>query len=296
MPRLWSRFRDGVRQSIPARKLDRLLWIPPARRGRQAEGPPRARARLRAARRIGIGPLAAEVLAWYRRLGLDLVEGYAQTENFCYSHLGRPGQVRAGVGGVPLPGMECRLAADGEIEVKSPGTMLGYFQDERRTAETFTRDGFLRTRDLGEQDADGWLRVAGRMKDPFETAGGEYVSPGPIEDRLLESASLDQSCVCGAGRAHPYAVAVLAEEARRRVEKEGREDVERELLEHLEAGNRHLPPLERVEFLAVVGDRWLPENDFLTPTLKVRRRAIEAAYAPLAPSWEAEGRAVVWGT
>jgi long-subunit acyl-CoA synthetase (AMP-forming) len=294
VPRLWMRFRAGVLREIPPARLDRLLGIP-FLRGFVKKG---------ILRRLGLdrvriagsasAPLPAEGITWYRRLGLELLEGYALTENFGYSHLGRPGHVRPGYVGPPLPGVESRVSGDGEIQVKSPGTMLGYFRDPARTAEMFTPDGFLRTGDLGRQDSDGQLQITGRAKEPFKTTSGNYVAPAPIENRIRIHPSVEECCGCGSGFPQPYAVLVLSEAARQRLAAGERPALERELLEHLEGVNRALARHERLAFLAVVDDDWLPENGCLTPTLKVRRARIESAYGPLAPLWLEQRRGVVW--
>ena len=294
VPRLWMKFQAGVFEKVPPAKLERLLKVPVL--GGLAKGKILRQLGLDRVRVAGSGsaPIPAEVIAWYRRLGLELLEGYALTENSSYSHIGRPGQVRPGYVGPPMPGVECRLSEEGEILVRSPGDMLGYFRDPAATAQAFTPDGFLRTGDLGEVDESGRLRVTGRVKELFKTAKGKYVAPAPIENRLLNHPAVEQCCVCGSGYPQPHALVVLSEEARRRLAAAGKADLERELTDHLREVNRDLPRYEQLEFVAVVGDQWLPENGFLTPTLKVKRARIESQYGPLAQWWYDEKKAVVW--
>jgi long-subunit acyl-CoA synthetase (AMP-forming) len=294
VPRLWIKFRAGVYQKVPPARLDRLLKIPLVgafvrKRILRELGLDRARI-------VGSGsaPLPVEVIAWYRQLGLELLEGYGMTENFCYSHLSRPSRVRPGYVGPPMPGVEHRVSSDGEILVKSPGTMLGYFRDPARTAEAFTRDGFLRTGDLGAVDADGELKITGRSKELFKTTSGEYVVPAPIENRILASPIVEQCCVSGSGYPQPYAVLVLSEDGRRLLAESGRLAIERELLELLRVVNRDVARHERLSFLAVVDDDWLPGNGFLTPTLKVKRARVEAAYGQFARLWFDQKKDVVW--
>ena len=294
VPRLWMKFQAGVFEKVPPAKLERLLKVPilaglVKKKILRQLGLDRVRFA-----GSGSAPIPAEVIAWYRRLGLELLEGYALTENFAYSHISRPGQVRPGYVGPPMPGVEFRLSEAGEILVKSPGDMLGYFRDPAATKEAFTPDGFLRTGDLGEVDASGRLRVTGRVKELFKTAKGKYVAPAPIENRLLNHPSVEQCCVCGSGYPQPHALVVLSEEARRRLAASGKAALERELADHLRQVNRDLPRYEQLEFLAVVGDQWLPENGFLTPTLKVKRARIEGQYGQLAQRWYDEKKAVVW--
>jgi long-subunit acyl-CoA synthetase (AMP-forming) len=294
VPQLWIKFRSGVLQKVPPAKLDRLLRIPVLR----------GLVKKRILRELGLdrvtvaasgsAPLPAEVVAWYRRLGLELLEGYAMTENFCYSHASQPGRVRPGCVGPPLPGVECRLSAEGEILVKSPGTMLGYFRDPAHTAEAFTEDGFLRTGDLGVVDPDGQLRITGRIKELFKTSKGNYVAPALIENRLLTHPWIEHCCVCGSGEPQPHALVVLSEEARELAVERRTSALESGLRDHLQAVNRELDAGEQLGFLAVVDDVWSPENGFLTPTLKVRRARIESAYGSLAPRWREQRRPIVW--
>ncbi len=294
VPRLWMKFQAGVFEKVPPAKLERLLKVPVL--GGLVRRKILRQLGLDRVRFAGSGsaPIPAEVIAWYRALGLELLEGYAMTENFAYSHISRPGQVRPGYVGTPMSGVECRLGEAGEILVKSPGNMLGYFRDPAGTAEALTPDGFLKTGDLGEVDAGGRLRVAGRVKELFKSAKGKYVAPAPIENRLLNHPDVDQCCVCGSGYPQPHALVVLSEDARRRLAAGGKAALEGELTDHLREVNRELPRYEQLEFLAVVGDQWLPENGFLTPTLKVKRARIEGEYGPLAQRWYDEKKAVVW--
>ena len=294
VPRLWLKFQAGVFQKVPPAKLERLLKVPVLS----------ALVKRKILRQLGLdrvrfagsgaAPIPADVIAWYRRLGLELLEGYAMTENFAYSHISQPGHVRPGYVGAPMPGVECRLGVGGEVLVKSPGMMLGYFRDPAATAEAFTPEGFLRTGDLGSLDAEGRLAITGRVKELFKTSKGKYVAPAPIENRILSHRGVEQCCVCGSGYPQPHAVVVLSEDARCRLAEAGKPALEQELREHLEGVNRDLPRFEQLEFLAVVDDLWGPENGFLTPTLKVRRARIESAYAPLAHRWYDEKKPVVW--
>lgn len=294
VPRLWMKFRAGVLEKVAPARLDRLLEVPILR----------AVVRRRILRELGLdrvgvaasgsAPLAPEVIRWYRRLGLELLEGYALTENFAYSHCAAPGRVRPGCVGPPLPGVECRVSPDGEILVKSPGMMLGYYKDPVRTAEAVTADGFLRTGDLGAVEPDGQLRISGRKKDLFKTAKGHYVAPSPIENRLLDHPWIEHCCVCGSGQPQPHAIVVLSEGARDFAGERGTPEVEAGLRALLESVNRDLAHGERLAFLAVVDGPWLPENGLVTPTLKVRRARVESTFGSLAHEWYEQRSAVVW--
>lgn len=294
VPRLWQKFQMGVQTKLPQKKLNFLLKIPIVNnivRKKALTG-----LGLQSVRFAGSGsaPVPAELIEWYRSLGLELLEGYGMTENFCYSHMCKPGQVRPGyVGGVHT-GVECRIADDGEILVKSPASMMGYYKEPEMSAAAFTEDGFLKTGDRGEEDAQGRLRITGRVKEIFKTSKGKYVSPAPIENKLLTHPDVEMACVGGSGQASPYALLMLGEAARGRAAAGGRDAIMSSIEAHLAQVNQELPGYERLAFCAVVKDEWLTENGFLTPTMKMKRSAIEEAYKELEDGWYAAGDKVAW--
>ena len=205
VPRLWLKFQQGVFTKVPPAKLDRLLRIPLV--GRLVGRKILKGLGLDQVKRAGSGsaPIPAELIEWYRRLGLNLIEGYGMTEDFAYSHSSREESIRPGYVGLPLPGVEVRLADNGEILIKSPGQFSGYHNRPELNAQCFTEDGFFRTGDSGERNAEGLLKVTGRVKEPFKTAKGEYVAPAPIENRLNAHPMVEQSLVSGVGQRAPYA-------------------------------------------------------------------------------------------
>jgi long-subunit acyl-CoA synthetase (AMP-forming) len=239
----------------------------------------------------GSAPLPLELGQWYQRLGLALAEGYAMTEDFGCSHTSTLARRAPGAVGVPLPGVQVRLAADGEILVKSPGTMLGYFQQPELTAESFTPDGFFHTGDLGVHDADGLLHVTGRVKDLFKTSKGEYVAPAPIENRLNAHPWVDASLVSGVGQPAAYALLQLAPDVATHVV---RDELERGLAALLDEVNAQVGERERLRFMVVARDPWTTDNGLLTPTLKIRRAEIERSVAASVAGWYARGATVVW--
>ena len=296
VPRLWMKFQAGVHAKVPPRKLRMLLSIPIVNRlvGRKIlKGLGLDQTRYAAS---GAAPLAPEVIDWYGRLGLELLEGYGMSENHSYSHASDPGDSRSGYVGKSRPGVETRLNEFGEVLVKSPGMMMGYFKAPELTAEVITADGFLCTGDRGELDADGRLRITGRVKELFKTSKGRYVAPAPIENHLLSVGLLEQCCVTGSGFPQPHAVGVLAENVRALLNagKLQQGELTQQLKELLDEVNRRLESHEHLQFIAVARDAWTIENEFLTPTMKMRRARIEERYAPLAESWYAAGQAVVW--
>jgi long-chain acyl-CoA synthetase len=296
VPRLWVKFQQGVLARMPAQKLDRLLAIPIVRglvARKVLAGLGLDECRVAAG---GAAPMPPELLRWYRRLGLRLVEVYGMTENCGVSHATTPEKSRPGTVGIPYDGIESRIdPATQEIQVRSPGTMLGYFREPELTRQAMTADGWLRTGDKGALDAEGNLRIVGRVKDLFKTGKGKYVAPAPIEDKLVTHTAVEACCVTGANLGQPVALLMLNAEALTRVADPGeRTALERSLAEHMSAVNATLDPHEQLDCLVVVSEAWTVDNDLVTPTLKVKRNRIEAVYAEHYERWVSERREVVW--
>jgi long-chain acyl-CoA synthetase len=131
------------------------------------------------------------------------------------SHLTKPGRVRVGYVGEPHKGVEQRIAADGEIQVKSPGLMMGYFKNEEATKDTITEDGWLRTGDKGELDELGRLKITGRTKEIFKTSKGKYVAPAPIENQFISHPRVELACVGGRGYQAAHIIVMLGEHAKK---------------------------------------------------------------------------------
>ena len=294
VPRLWLKFQMGVFKKMPPKKLEFLLKIPIVNnivRKKVLSG-----LGLDACRFAGSGsaPVPPELIEWYRNLGLELLEGYGMTENFCYSHMCKPGQVRPGYVGSPHRGVECRISEQGEILVKSPASMIGYYKQPELSAEAFTEDGFLKTGDRGEIDQQGRLRITGRVKELFKTSKGKYVSPAPIENKILVHPDIEMACVGGPGHPSPYVLVMLNEDARKRADAGEREAIGAAIASHIQAVNPQLDHHERLAFAVIVKDEWLTENGFLTPTMKIKRASIEDAYRSLEDGWYKEGSKLIW--
>ena len=295
VPRLWLKFQQGVFAKMPPERLDRLLGIPII--GRIVGRKVLAGLGLSEVAMAGSGsaPIPPDLIQWYRRLGLRLYEGYAMTEDSAYSHTSNADFSEPGYVGVPLPGVEVRLADDGEILIRSPGQFSGYFKQPELTAASFTEDGFFRTGDLGERRPDGMLRLTGRAKELFKTAKGKYVAPAPIENRINAHPMVELSLVSGVGQPAAYALVVLAEEIRKDLgEQSVRDEVERELEQLLRQVNAEVAEYERLQMFVVVREPWSIENGCLTPTMKVKRARIESVVASQVEGWYASGKRVLW--
>lgn len=296
VPRLWTKFQQGVFAKMPKETLDRLFRIPIVsrivkRRILRQLGLDQVRYAM-----SGAAPLPADVLAWFRSLGLEMLEVYGMTENLAISHCARPGQVRPGYVGSPWEGVEMRMAENGELLIKSPGNMMGYYKDPEKTRESFTEDGFLRTGDVGETDELGRLKITGRVKEQFKTSKGKYVAPAPIENLLGTHPKIEASLVTGVAFPQPFAIVMLnAQEISRLVsEPQARSELESSLREHLESINAQLDPHEQLSFVAIVSEQWTEANGFVTPTLKVKRTLVENRYQQYFDTWANAQRPVVW--
>ncbi len=294
VPRLLLKFQQGVFEKVPASRLGRLLRIPILNRV----------VKKRILRQLGLdtaryaacggAALPTEILMWYRNLGLELFEGYGMTETGI-THLPAPGCVRPGYVGSAIDGVEVKVSGEGELMVKSPMNMLGYYRDPQATREAFAEDGFFRTGDIVQLDSDSQMRIIGRVKEQFKTSKGKYVAPAPLESKLMTHPAIESCCVMGAGLPGPFAVVVLSPDARNRcIAGEEREAFEQSLLEQMNEVNAQADPHERMRFIAVVEGPWTIANEFLTPTLKIKRTALEGRYLPLVSVWEHHGAAVVW--
>ncbi|MGQ7301228.1 AMP-binding protein [Marinobacter nauticus] len=295
VPRLWVKFQHGVLQKVPKQKLDRLLKIPVVSKlikKKVLKGLGLDKVKLAGS---GSAPLSNDVLDWYRNLGLELLEGYGMSENFAYSHMNKPGRTRTGYVGEALPGVEVKISEQGEVLVKSPATMMGYYKDEEKTAEAFTEDGFLRTGDKGEIDEMGRLKLTGRIKEIFKTSKGKYIAPAPIENRLMSHDAIEMVCVSGANQTQPHALVVLGEEIRPKAADESfRKELEESFKQLIQDVNKTVDPHEQLAFITVVSDEWSIENSFLTPTLKLKRNVVEDAYQAKVDSWYAKKQPVIW--
>jgi long-chain acyl-CoA synthetase len=291
MPRLWTNFYTGICAKLPAQAQAVLATLTPegAAMRKQVLGM-LGLADVRIAF-TGSAPLPPEIVEWYRGLGLELLDVYGMTEDFCYSHYSRPGAVRLGYVGQPLPGVQARIADDGEIQVKAPTAMLGYYKDAALSASAFTADGFFKTGDRGEYDEAGRLKITGRVKELFKTSKGKYVSPAPIENRFAHPL-VEAVCVTGLGYPQPFVLLMPSVAARQKLQ-EAREAVVSAWEELLDEVNGTLEDHEKLSHAVVMHEPWTTDNGFLTPTMKIKRSVIEDLFRAKFAAWAGRGVKVV---
>jgi long-chain acyl-CoA synthetase len=243
--------------------------------------------------RLGVSggaPLAREIAEFFHSLDILILEGYGLTECTTACAVNRPSRYRFGTVGPVMPGFEVRVDSDGEVLIRSETVFAGYLKDDEATSAVLGPDGWLRSGDLGEIDADGFLRITDRKKDILVTAGGKNVAPQNVENELKRSKYVSQALVVGDRR--PYVAALITlnfDEVAKWAQAGGldlpetdlaREPRVRDLLEEVvDRANRELSRFEQVKRFAVLPRDFSPAEDEVTPTLKLRRRVIERNFA-----------------
>jgi len=238
----------------------------------------------------GAAPIRADTLRFFRSLGLPICEGYGQSENTAITSMNRPGAQRIGTVGMVSPGVEVKIADDGEILMRGEVVFPGYYKDDRATEETLDSEGWLRTGDIGELDADGFLKITDRKKDLIITAGGKNISPSNIEAMLTEHPLIGHAVCVGDSRPFVSALIVLdSDEAPSWARSHGGSGsgtaavagdgvIEDAIAAHVRTVNSRLSQVEQVKQWTVL------ESDFtvgeeLTPTLKVKRKIVAEKYS-----------------
>ncbi|MCA2222231.1 AMP-dependent synthetase/ligase [Nonomuraea aurantiaca] len=239
----------------------------------------------------GAAPLPAEVQRFYAGLGLKVIDVYGMTETTGAFTGNSPSCYRLGTVGRAEPGVEIRIAADGEILTRSPLNTRGYHNRPEDSAQLIDEDGWLHTGDIGSVDDDGFYRVVDRKKELIITAGGENISPAEIENHLKEHPLIGQALAYGDNRAYPVAVLTLDAEvspgwAQARgitfgslAELAEHSAVLKEVEAAVVAANAKLARVQQVKRWALLGTEWTAETEELTPSLKLKRRVIHAKYA-----------------
>ena len=295
VPSLWLKFREGVHGKMPPKKLAMLLKIPLLNRLVQkkiltALGLDQCRVAAG-----GAAPMPPELLRWYSALGLNLIELYGMTENGA-THSTDVKHPLPGSVGQALTGVKCRLDPDtSEVQVQSSGLMLGYFLEPELTAQAYTSDGWLHTGDKGMLDAQGNLKLTGRVKDLFKTSKGKYVSPAAIEALLAVIPGVEACCVVGANMNQPLAILALTPDLVKEANQpQARQQLQDFLAHELVSLNQQLDPHERLSCLVLDPTPWTVASGFITPTLKVKRNQIEDTYGSFLEAWTAQSKTIVW--
>lgn len=290
VPRIWTKFYQGVTTQISEKKLDFLLKIPIVsgfvkRKLRTAMG-------LRdieiAATGAAITP--AFIKQFFGKLDIHLIEAYGMTET-CGSITNTPdANSPSDSVGRAIPGAELRIDEEtDEIMMKSPYMMAGYYKKLGKTSEVL-KDGWLHSGDCGEIDEQGFLRVTGRVKDAFKTSKGSFVTPNPLEESISENEFVEQVCVVGLGIPQPIALINLGEAAQGRSQAE----IANSLANTIKNLNSTRAKFEAISTLVVHNEQWTDQNGFLTPTLKVKRQELDKVFGRQYLDWHESSDNVIW--
>jgi len=237
----------------------------------------------------GAAPISPDVLKFFNAIGLPLVEGYGQTEGTGVTSVSRKGRLKIGKVGQPLSGVEVKIAEDGEILVKGPGIFKGYFKNPEATAETL-KDGWLHSGDVGELDADGFLKITDRKKDLIITAGGKNIAPQNIENQLKFSSYINDAVVIGDRKKYLVALIAIDEEnvikyAQNHKIQYGTygsltqaPEIKQLIQTEVDRVNKSLAQVEQVKKFAIIPKKLYEEDGEVTPTMKVKRKSINEAY------------------
>ncbi|WP_258104985.1 AMP-binding protein [Marinoscillum sp. MHG1-6] len=293
VPRIWEKIQSQILIKMPQKKLDRLLRIPLVStivksRILRALGLKKAEVII-----SGAAPLSAELIRWYRSIGLVIREAYGMSENFNVLSMNPSNDIRPGTVGKLFPGQDIVIDPEThEILQKCSWSMKEYYKEPKLTAEVF-KDGYLHTGDMGSLTDDQFLTITGRVKDIFKTSKGEYITPSPIELAFQSLAFVDQTCVVGSLYSQPFVLVGLSETGKSM----DKEMVKKELTNQLKSLNQQYMGYQRLKLVVVVEDEWTSDNGLLTPSLKMKRNEISKKYEEaLAPiydqsvpvAWESE--------
>jgi long-chain acyl-CoA synthetase len=281
VPRIWTKFRDKILESIPQKKLNILLNIPiintiVKNKLKQKLGLKEAVFAVSAA-----APISAELIRWFEKLEINIMQGYGMTEDGCVSHFNLKGANKIGTVGKTLKEAKAKLSPEGEICIKNDCLMKGYYKAPELTAEMFDDEGYLKTGDIGEYDHDGYLTITGRIKDQFKTDKGKYISPSHIELLISQNTDIEQICVVGTGIPQPIALVTLSELGKAK----SKESLSKSLFETVSKVNPNLEKHEKVEKVVIMKEEWSVDNGLTTPSLKLKRNAIERIHQPYYGQW-----------
>ena len=280
VPRIWEKMQEEILKKMPQQKMSRLLKIPLV--SAIVKKAIRKKLGLALCKHIytGASPINKSVLEWFSKLGITIQEAYGMTENSALSHVNRKETAKFGTVGQSYPGVEVKLSAEKEVLVKSEASMLGYYKEPELTAAMFEGE-WLKTGDEGSIDADGYLTITGRIKDQFKTSKGKYVIPAPIESKVLSHPFVSQACVVGSGMPAPLLLCTLSEKALA-AEHPSILDHLHDLLKKV---NEQLEHHEQIARLIIVKEEWTIDNGILTPTLKIKRKAIDDLFQQYYTAW-----------
>jgi long-chain acyl-CoA synthetase len=289
VPRIYTKFQLAVIEKLGS-KLDFLLKIPfinslLKKKIREGFGLSRAGVIL-----TGAAPTPQSLKNWYAKLGIDLREIYGMTENAGGCCVMPQNFTVPNFVGKALPEVELKIDDEnGEVIMKAPWNMLGYFKEPELTAEVL-QDGWIKTGDCGIVNDEGYLKLTGRASDTFKTSKGKFIVPGPMEWKLSENHNIEQVCVAGLGLNQPLALINLSEIGKNA----DKDELEKSLEDTIRKINKDLPSYQHLSKAVVINEEWTVDMGLLTPTMKIKRKKVNERYDSLMLDWERKDNMVVY--
>lgn len=249
----------------------------------------------------GAAPISPDLIRWYQAIGVQMFELYGQTESTGVITSNGEGMVKIGTVGTVIDGGEVKLSPDGEILYRSPLNFMGYLNQPDKTAEVLDADGWLYTGDVGEIDAEGYLRITDRMKDIIITAGGKNITPSEIENQLKFSPYINDAVVIGDGRRYLTCLIMIDQDNVEKFAQDNNvpftnytslcraEEVKDLIWEEIEKVNKHLARVETIKYFRLIEQRLDAEDEELTPTMKLKRKLVNEKYKDMIDSMYAQG-------
>ena len=289
VPRVYTKFQIGILEKVPQKKLNIFLKIPILSsiiKKKLKKGLGLVNANAIAS---GAAPLPENLRSWFRKIGIDIINGYGMTENCAITsqlfEFDRPGSV-----GKAAAEVEIKIDSNSsEILMKGPFLMKGYYKLADLTKKTI-KNGWLHTGDQGKIDNDGYLYVTGRVKDLFKTTKGKYIEPLVLESHFADISEFEQVCIVGLGLDQPICLGVLSDIGKEK----SKEEIEDLMSSHLEKTNSKLPGYQKISTFVIVKDSWTVENGLTTPTMKIKRNQIDKYYDSNYSSWNKSQANVVF--
>ncbi len=290
VPRIWTKFREKILESLPQKKLNILLSIPIINSIIKKKLQQKLGLRDAVFIASAAAPIASEIVQWYSKLGITIYQGYGMTEDCCVSHFNKPGANKIGTVGKTFDNVKAKLTSEGEICIKNNCLMKGYYKALELTAEVFDDEGYLKTGDMGEFDHDGFLSIVGRVKDQFKTDKGKYISPSHIELLMTSNTDIEQICIVGTGIPQPIALVTLSELGKAK----SKQELSNSLQSSIHTINPTLEKHERLEKVVVMKEDWNVANGLTTPSMKVKRNSIEKIHQEFYSTWFSTSEKVIF--
>lgn len=289
VPRIWVKLMQGIQHRLGGVRISNWLFNLPVIGSHLKKkivvkmGFSKMQYALSAAAPIPVG-----VLYWFKSLGIHILEIYGLSETTGPSNANYPENIKIGTVGKVIPDCEMKISDNGEVMLKGPIIMDGYYHDEDLT-DAVIQDGWFHSGDVGEIDEDGYLKITGRVKEIFKTSKGKYISPAPIENKLHTLLSVEQLMVTGSTLPQPVVICVVNDKTRL----QNKKNTEKKFKEVLKTINQQLEKHERLTHIIITDKEWDIERGLITPTLKMRRQPIEKLYQEILENLN-KAHPVVW--